>query len=315
MFRTILCPFDFSDHSRQALRYAALLASRSRGRLIVLYVEDPVLMNAAANANYDAKTLLARFRNDLARVVRRTIAPYDINDRLLTLEVKVGRTHSEIRTTAKRFGCDLIVMGSQGLTGASKLMFGSTTHRVLRRSDLPVLAIPPVKRGSPAPAKTWPRPWVLAPVDLGARDAQDAMSAALVADTFDARLLLLHVVEPTDATLWDRLDLPRDKRDAKLKARAEARLDTLRARTEAAAPTACRVVVGRPARRIAAAAADRDIGLVIMTRRKGQGLFGPRQGAISYEVICSAKTPVLALPSDKKWIRRAVSRKSTRPAA
>ncbi len=315
MFRTILCPFDFSDNSRQALRYAALLASRSRGRLIVLYVEDPLLMAAAANANYDANELIASYRDDLARVVRRTIAPYGVNQSLLTLQVAVGRADAEIRATAKKFGCDVIVMGSHGLTGPSKLMFGSVTHRVLRRADVPVLAIPPVKAGAPRPRKDWPGGWVLAPIDLGAKNAQDALMAALVADAFDLRLLLMHVVEPGDGAPWDRVDLPRAVLTAKLKARAEARLETLRARCEPSAPTAVRVVAGKPAREIAAAAGDRQVDLVVMTRRKGQGLFGPRQGAISYQVICSTKTPVLALPSDKKWIRRAVSRKSKQPAA
>lgn len=315
MFRTIVCPIDFSEHSRHALRYAALLASRSRGRLIVLYVEDPLLVNAAASANYDAKAVIASVEKHLAQLVRRTTAPYDINTNLLSVQVAVGRPHTEIRSIAKKFGCDLIVMGSHGLRGASRLMFGSTTHRVLRRADVPVLAIPPVKGRTPPPAKTWPGSWVLAPVDIGAKDKQDSMNAALVADALGARLLLLHVVEPADATLRERLDLPRANRDAVLKARAQARLDMLRARTEAAVPTACRVVAGRPAAQIAAAAADREIGLVIMTRRRGQGLFGPRQGAISYEVICSARTPVLALPSDSKWIRRAASRRSKQPAA
>jgi nucleotide-binding universal stress UspA family protein len=315
MFRTILCPIDFSEHSRQALRYAALLASRSRGRLIVLYAEDPLLVSAAANANYDAKELIASFRNDLARVVRRTIAPYAINGNLVTLQVAVGRPHSEIRSTAKKYGCDLIVMGSHGLTGPSRLMFGSTTHRVLRHADVPVLAVPPVKHRAVPPPRNWPGSWVMAPVDIGAKDQQDALNAALVADAFGSRLLLLHVVEAHDSSLWDRLDLPRANRDTVLKARAQARLDTLRTKTEAAVPTACRVVAGKPAAQIALAATDRQIGLVIMTRRKGQGFFGPRQGAISYEVICSARTPVLAMPGNNKWTRRAVSRKSKQPAA
>ena len=304
MFRTILCPIDYSAHSRQALRYAALLASRSRGRLVVLYVEDPLLMNAAAAANYDAKALIASMKAELTRVVRRTIAPYGINANLLTLQVAVGKPHVAIRATARSLGCDLIVMGSHGTTGPGRLMFGSVTHRVLRRVEVPVLAIPPVTRGTPAPSRTWPGRWVLAPVDLSAKDKQDAWHAALVADELGSQLLLLHVVEPADASFWQRLDLPRANRDRLMRARAQARLDALRARTEAAVVTACRVVAGKPAAQIAAAASDRQIELVIMTRRRGQGLFGPRQGSISYQVLCHARTPVLALPSDHKWIRR-----------
>jgi nucleotide-binding universal stress UspA family protein len=115
--------------------------------------------------------------------------------------------------------------------------------------------------------------------------------------------------------MWQRLDLPRSNRERLMKTRAEARLGALRARTEAAVATTTRVVAGSPAAQIAAAAADRQVGLVIMTRRRGQGLFGPRQGSISYQVLCNAKTPVLALPSNSKWIRRAGALKAKRSAA
>jgi nucleotide-binding universal stress UspA family protein len=34
------------------------------------------------------------------------------------------------------------VMGTKGLEGAKRLVFGSTTERVLRESPVPVLAVP-----------------------------------------------------------------------------------------------------------------------------------------------------------------------------
>src|SRR6476660_1697426 len=40
-FRSILCPVDFSDHSRVALHYAETIAKRSHGHLTVVYVNDP----------------------------------------------------------------------------------------------------------------------------------------------------------------------------------------------------------------------------------------------------------------------------------
>ena len=134
LFQTILCPIDFSDHSRQALAYAALLASRSNGRLVVIFVEDPLLAAAAAVA-YDEKTLIDKGRKELRRFVERTIAPYDLPMSSVTLDVAVGRPHEEIEWTAERLGCDVIVMGAHGRTGANKLMLGSTTHRILRRSS------------------------------------------------------------------------------------------------------------------------------------------------------------------------------------
>ena len=45
--RSILCPVDFSEQSRQALRLAGLFAGRFQSRLVVLSVVDPLLAEAA----------------------------------------------------------------------------------------------------------------------------------------------------------------------------------------------------------------------------------------------------------------------------
>jgi hypothetical protein len=43
---TILCPVDFSDASRGALRYASAIAEHFGSRLVILAVEDPLLTEA-----------------------------------------------------------------------------------------------------------------------------------------------------------------------------------------------------------------------------------------------------------------------------
>jgi len=45
-FRSILCPVDFSDTSREALRWAVALAARHQSRLIVITAVDPLLAQA-----------------------------------------------------------------------------------------------------------------------------------------------------------------------------------------------------------------------------------------------------------------------------
>src|SRR5688500_13789717 len=47
MLRSILSPVDFSEHSRQALRWAGALAERFQSRLTVVSVVDPLLAEAA----------------------------------------------------------------------------------------------------------------------------------------------------------------------------------------------------------------------------------------------------------------------------
>src|SRR4029453_10690805 len=95
LFQTILCPVDFSEHSRQSLAYAALIASRNRGRLVVIFVEDPLLA-AAARVTYGERVLVDKTRKPLRRFIEQTISSFGISWRSVTLDVAVGRPHEEI---------------------------------------------------------------------------------------------------------------------------------------------------------------------------------------------------------------------------
>jgi nucleotide-binding universal stress UspA family protein len=272
---------------------------------VVIFVEDPLLIAAAAVA-FDEKTLLNKGRAELRRFVERTVAPAGVSMSSVTLEVAVGKPYQEIARTATRLGCDLIVMGAHGRTGANKMMLGSTTHRLLRRSSLPILATPPVTGRSRGPSKGWPGTMIIAPVDLGMRARADALAAATVARDLGTKLELVHIVEPITGPPW--LEVDADRRNLQQQRRAIAHLTLLQDALKGVA-AAVRVETGKPAAEIAAVASSKHVGLVVMTRRRGPGVFGPRQGSISYQVLCKANTPVLALPSDKAWMRRVIRRR------
>ena len=304
LFRTILCPVDFSVHSRQALAYAALIAAKNNGRLAAVFAEDPMLAAAAAVA-YDEKALVEKGRKELSRLVERIIKPFKLPLKAVTFDVAVGRPHEVIAWTADNLKCDLIVMGAHGWTGANRLMIGSTTHRILRQSPLPVLATPPVKGRAARPPRNWPGKMAIAPIDFSARDRADALAAAVAARELGTQLELVHVVEPIADVPWLELDeaLRNQQRQRRAAARLTRMQDDVRWNV-----SGVRVETGKPAQVIASIAASSRVGLVVMTRRRGQGLFGPRQGSISYEVLCRSNTPVLALPSDTKWMRRVIRR-------
>ncbi len=138
-FGRILCPVDFSEGSRAALRYAAWIAARSKGRLIVLSVSDPLLVAAAVNA-YNKAEIARATHADLRKFVGKSLT-----DRTLARRVRygvaVGKPALEILKAARRVRADLIVMGTRGLSGVSRLLIGSTTEHVLRKATVPVLAV------------------------------------------------------------------------------------------------------------------------------------------------------------------------------
>ena len=52
-----------------------------------------------------------------------------------------GRAHQEILKVVADEGVDLVVMGVQGKGVVNRLVFGSTTHRVIREANCPVLTL------------------------------------------------------------------------------------------------------------------------------------------------------------------------------
>ena len=135
--KLILCPVDLSPASRPALRAASMLADRFGAPISILYVDDPLLVRA--RLRYDEEELDRRARAELQRFVERATD----GQRRATIEVAAGEPAQEILKAAERQRADLIVMGTQGRRGPKKLFFGSTAEAVLRRSRIPVLAVPP----------------------------------------------------------------------------------------------------------------------------------------------------------------------------
>lgn len=300
--RSILCAVDFSAQSATALRHAAVLARRSRGRITVLFVNDPLLNTAAAAAAYDMRALARATLRELGSFVRRSL-PRGAASSIRYL-VAVGKPARETLKTATRLRSDLVVVGTEGLGGTRRLFFGSTTEQLLRQANIPVLAVPTSgRRGARAPARDWPGKSLVAPNDLGDAADADAARAGEVARAFGAGLILVHVIPTIQQPPWSRADLGAHYRTAI--ATAQQELDALRSTVGFDVATECRVVVGNPADQIAALAAARRTGLVVLTLRGGGGLLGSRQGAIAYHVLTHRVAPVLALPPRRRARSRA----------
>jgi nucleotide-binding universal stress UspA family protein len=139
-FRSILCPVDLSASARGALFAARVMADRFDARLTILFVDDPLLSQAAQK--FDEDELARRTRAELTRFVEEAIGPCD----RCRYEIVAGDPPTEIINAVDRFAAEMIVMGTQGNSGPKRLFFGSTADAVLRRSTIPVLVVPPRDR-------------------------------------------------------------------------------------------------------------------------------------------------------------------------
>lgn len=290
-FRSILCPVDFSPHSRDALRHAVSTAQRFGGRVTVMFVEDPLLTAAAGGS--PAGQLIARTKIELERFVTRSIATLRPLQNDIAQVVATGNPAAEILRTAKHLRSDLIVVGTQGLGGFRKLFFGSTTEQILRRVAIPVLAIPPSKRSRSKGARPVTVRKVIAPLDLTGAWQSDAMRAANVAVEFGAELLLVHVLTPIQAPPW--LGSNARGTDQQRVARARKALERIGTKLSSDLEISSRVMTGNPADEVAKLTKDSST-LVVMSLHEGSGVLGARRGSIAYRVLTHSSTPVLALP-------------------
>ena len=140
MFKSILCPVDFSEHSERALGYAIALAERTGAHLTIMTAVDPFL-EAASSAAGHGDALMRQTQDELQQMLSGIGASGKLTKAPAIAVVK-GDAGKEILNQIVECGADLVVMGTQGLGGAKRMMFGSTTESVLRESQVPVLAVP-----------------------------------------------------------------------------------------------------------------------------------------------------------------------------
>jgi len=292
----VLCAIDFSEPSRQALRYAAVIAERGDAALTVLYVNDPLLIAAAAVALHD-RELAKRSARELQEFVSAGLAGHSGTRFPVKSRVTIGSPSEEILKVAKSARTDLIVVGTHGLTGVDRLFMGSTTLNLLQRASVPVLAIPLfgetlAARVSPA----WPGARIIAAVELDGVLTNEVKIAARIAQWFGSSLLLAHVVNDIPAPAWLAADASAHNRIAV--ARAERRMRDLARVAQRHVKTDIRVVCGNIGNEIAALAALERAGLLFTALHDRRRWFGAKRGSISYHVLSHAVTPVLACPPE-----------------
>lgn len=137
LFHRILCPTDFSEQSLAALDVALKVAQQNDARLYLLNVA-PLPAGAAGfqPVPLDPYPYLEKDRQQqLAKLAREKI-PGSVRYETLVIN---GDPAERVLEAARSLEADLIVMGSHGRKGLSRIVLGSVAERVVRESSTPVL--------------------------------------------------------------------------------------------------------------------------------------------------------------------------------
>ncbi len=138
--KTILVPTDFSDHALYALRVAASIAKKMNAEIKLTHVYNIPSYEFSEDIYYEKE-----YNNIIktqAEEKLNTLADMDILKGIEVSEQCVtNMLMQELATDEKYKDVDLIVMGSHGKSGLSKIFIGSNTEKIVRLAESPVLTI------------------------------------------------------------------------------------------------------------------------------------------------------------------------------
>ena len=141
--KKILVPTDFSDASKESLRYACTLAGALHASLHIIHVNHNPYVSGGL---FEFYSLPPDFFQEMERATARDL------EALLTAEEKtqygavlVRRTgaaaHEILDYLREQGDIDLVVMATHGRGAAARLMMGSVADKIVRAAPCPVLTI------------------------------------------------------------------------------------------------------------------------------------------------------------------------------
>ena len=147
MYDHILIPTDGSETSRHAVDQAVDIASKYDSTVHVLYVVDvdatsyslgTEQVDRIRQGHLDDMPEVKADADEATEYVANKAAEHGLE---VEQHVRVGEPARAIRKFVEDSHIDLVVMGSHGRSGLSRVILGSVTEKVLRRTRLPVLVV------------------------------------------------------------------------------------------------------------------------------------------------------------------------------
>jgi nucleotide-binding universal stress UspA family protein len=138
----ILVPIDFSEHSKNALKYAISFAQKFKASIDLIYVVEPTIYPADFSFGQIGfpnieEELRIRGSDELENLRKKEIADKVVSRKI----VRTGKPFYEINQYALEENISLIIIATHGHSGMEQILFGSTAEKVVRKAPCPVLVV------------------------------------------------------------------------------------------------------------------------------------------------------------------------------
>ncbi|WP_310555724.1 universal stress protein, partial [Flavobacterium sp.] len=139
--KRILVPTDFSENAEHALKVAAQIARDTNGEIFLVHMLELPSQMADAVSGGAAVPEIMLFLNKAHEKLEEVLTRDYLEGIKVSEAVKLESAFEGIIKSSKKNNIDLVVMGSHGTSGFQELLIGSTTEKIVRSSEAPVLVI------------------------------------------------------------------------------------------------------------------------------------------------------------------------------
>lgn len=293
-WRKILAPTDFSGASVHSLRYAIGACREMRATLTLVHVVPTLFSPDSAHIGVvieekrlvkEAKLFLENFRE---KQIPESVTGTNV--------VLTGTPWHEIAELADSGKFDAIVIGTHGHTALQHLWLGSTAENVVRHAPCPVLTVreQPLAVFMPGENPFCARK-ILVPTDFSDLSKRTVAKAVALAQRFNAKIDLVHVLEPPPYPEFGYVHLP--LKEGGLRRAAEAHLEKLRADIPALTDLVnyTPVRTGNAPYEIVQAGRELNAELIVIGTHGRTGIKRLALGSTAEKVVRHAPCPVLVL--------------------
>lgn len=291
----ILVPTDFSENAQHAVDYAIELCKRCSAKLHLLHipvVPTYLLMDLSYSPGPEAVTRILNDSQDALDRQAKAVASGGVE---LFTAIREGTVHEVIRDYAREHGVDLVVVGTHGRTGVSKLMYGSVTERVIKTVHTPIVVVPP--QGGMPPTS------IVVSYDFSGPSKRAGAVASALHSVFGGPLHLVHSYldvwgEYTDrgAVVGEAAEKRREALRLGLQEMLEA--DAKEVFAEGPAPIETHLVTGDPADSILEVAKDVGATLICAGTTGKTGIERLLIGSVARRLLQDSTVPLLLTHDD-----------------
>jgi nucleotide-binding universal stress UspA family protein len=294
----ILVATDYSTSATLALDYACTIANKFGAELYILHVlEDPLPLGVPRFVA-DTGEILQTLVRDAGTFLSEHTKNIPVEPTIQVVRtVRSGFASDEIHKYASEHKSDLIVLGTQGRHGLSRVVMGSVAEKTVRLAKCPVLTThyPHGRDVADADPQVEIRT-ILVATDFSPAANRARDLAVKLATKFGSELHLLNVVVeplplPGPGGTWIR---PEDVIPSYIEEASQKLAENVAAiEAESARPIVRAVQVGYPIDTVERYAVDHNVDLIVLGTQGHRGLAHLLLGSIAEKIVRSASCPVL----------------------